>query len=65
MLLSSSGKGETLSEKLNFSENFFLVAKIYFGIFFLHKKFILETYLLALKRFRKTTNELGDLNMIY
>jgi hypothetical protein len=52
--LSSPGSGETLKEKSYFSE-FFLIAEaeINFGIFFLCKKIILETYFLAIKRFWK------------
>ncbi len=48
--------------KIIFFGKFFLIAEIYFGIFFFHKKFISETYLLTLKRFRKAINELGYLN---
>jgi hypothetical protein len=48
--------------KIIFFDKFFLIAEIYFGIFFFHKNFISETYVLTLKRFRKAANELGDLN---
>jgi hypothetical protein len=48
--------------KIIFFGKFFLIAEIYFGIFFFHNKFISETYLLTLKRFQKAANELRDLN---
>jgi hypothetical protein len=50
--------------KIIFFGKFFLIAEIYFGIFFFHKKFISETYLLTIKKFRKAANELKDLNTI-
>jgi hypothetical protein len=43
----------------------FLIAEIYFRIFFLQNKFISETYFLAIKRFWKAANTSGDLNMIF
>jgi hypothetical protein len=61
---SSRDKGETLLENYFFGK-FFLITEIYFGIFFLHNKFISETYLLIMKRFWKAANKLGDLNMIF
>jgi hypothetical protein len=48
-----------------FFGKFFLTAEFYFRIFFLHNKFISETYLLTIKRFQKAANKLEDLNMIY
>jgi hypothetical protein len=43
----------------------FINSRIYFGIFFLHNKFISETHLLILKRFWKADNKLGHLYMIF
>jgi hypothetical protein len=52
------GSRGTLSEKLDFGK-FFFIAEIYFGIFFLHNKFISETYFLIMKRFPKVANKWG------
>jgi hypothetical protein len=57
-------QGETLG-KIIFFRKFFLIAENYFGILFLDNKFILETYLLTIKRFRKAALKLEDLNMTF
>jgi hypothetical protein len=44
---------------------FLLIAEIYYRIFVLHNKFILETYFLTIKRFQKAADKLGDLDTIY
>jgi hypothetical protein len=51
--------------KIKFFGKFLLIAEIYFGIFFLHNKFISETYFLTIKRFWKAAENLVDLSTIY
>jgi hypothetical protein len=43
---------------------FFLIADIYFGIFFLPNKLILVTNFLTIKRVQKAANKWGDLHTI-
>jgi hypothetical protein len=51
--------------KIIFFGKFLEIAEIYFGILFLHNKFISETYFLSMKRFRKAANKLVALKKIY
>ncbi len=48
-----------------FFGKFFLIAEFYFQIFFLHNKFISETFLVTIKRFPKAANKLEDLQYIW
>ncbi len=41
------------------------IAETYFGIFFLHKRFISETYLLTLKKFWNAADKLDYLYTIF
>jgi hypothetical protein len=51
--------------KIIFFGKFLYIAEIYFGILFLHNKFISETYFLSLKRFRKAASKLEALKTIF
>ncbi len=51
--------------KIIFFGKFYPIAEIYFKIFVSHNEFILESYFLTIKKFRKSANKLGDLYKIY
>jgi hypothetical protein len=56
---------ENLFGKIIFFGYFLKIAEIYFGILFLHNKFISETYFLSMKRFQKVADKLEALKTIY
>jgi hypothetical protein len=44
--------------KMIFFGNFLLIAETYFGVFFLDDRYVLETYFLTIKKFRKAAHKM-------